>query len=72
MLVCSILTSCIALSKITDSVLRLDAVNLAGFTCDCFFQSTQSTMVTRNGGMEHSFLPEAEYLIGTKSLYFLI
>lgn len=70
MLVCSVLTSCIVLSKITDSVLRLDVVNLAGFSCDCFFQSTRSTMVNRNGGMEHSILPEAEYLIGTKSLYF--
>ena len=70
MLVCSVLTSCIALSKITDSVLRLDVVNLAGFSCDCFFQFTRSTMVNRNGGMEHSILPEAEYLIGTKSLYF--
>ena len=29
-------------------------------------------MVNRNGGMEHSILPKAEYLIGPKSLYFLI
>ena len=36
------------------------------------FQSTWSTMVNRNGGMEHSILPKAEYLIGPKSLYFLI